>query len=83
MTDDEKRYMPVKPMARGCAHCSCRVLHLVEGSYETGWFVACENCGAQGPMGVSAEEAIDLWDNRLGDAEISNYERLIYQDTTH
>lgn len=41
------------------------------GSFELqpgGWRILCEGCGAEGPLGKSAEQAVDLWNARRKEA---------------
>lgn len=52
---------------RACPHCASRPSQTVSARGTAGvqHWVACVNCGAQGPVGKSAELAISLWNGVL------------------
>lgn len=52
-----------------CPHCDGEELELFSGEYEPGdpfWYVACLECGAEGPHGETPEDACKLWDAKHG-----------------
>lgn len=52
-----------------CPHCDGEELELFSGEYEPGdpfWYVACLECGAEGPHGGNPEDACKLWDAKHG-----------------
>lgn len=59
-----------------CAFCSGGDLQLIESVYESGHFICCLKCEACGPVGDTAEQALELWCYRADRADIFNGEYL-------
>lgn len=51
-----------------CGHCGAFPAHLKMRKEKCFFVVACVRCGARGPEGSSEENAIALWDERLGES---------------
>lgn len=48
-----------------CPHCDGEHLETFAGEYDPGepfWYVACLDCGAEGPHGDTEDDACKLWD---------------------
>ena len=52
---------------RSCPRCGTDDMLKVKGSAI--WWVVCENCWAEGPIGSNQEEAINLWNDRWNEDE--------------
>lgn len=51
--------------AKACPFCACTETDLrLSTSDQAGMFVACEGCGAEGPMALATDKAIELWNGR-------------------
>ena len=53
---------------RECPFCASDDVGPEEFSGDTPvWSVTCDECGAMGPISSSEKEAVEKWDDRIGD----------------
>lgn len=47
-----------------CPFCGGKELDVFSTAYSE-WYVVCNNCGTEGPVGHTEEKGIELWDKRV------------------